>query len=383
MIKVMHIIGNLRLGGGQKITYAAVRGLPCAEFQASVCCLEEGGHYAELLRADGIPVFALGRRKNYGIRGLLRGGSLLVDLVTLLRKEKPDIVHTHLFGAGLAGRLAARLAGVPIAITTLHRIFYPVIQPVTEKLLSPLTERIIVDSHAVGAMVQRRCRIRADKIAVIYNGINPHELSTIVAKQEARRQLGLPAPTCASGVKVIGVIAHLLPHKGQRFLIKALAQIHARVIPAHLVLVGDGPDKTALQRQAAELNLQEYVHFAGYRSDMNVALSALDLLVLPSSWEGFGLVLAEGMYKGLPAISTDTGGSAEVIEDAETGYLVPFGDVNRLAAAASTILRDDVLAARMGAAGRRRVEAMFTLDRMVEAYASTYRQLRPQTSSLS
>lgn len=371
----MHVIGNLRLGGGQKITYAAVRGLPRPEFQASVCCLEEGGHYGDLLRAEGIPVFALGRRKNYGARGLLHAGSLLRDMVALLRKETPDIVHTHLFGAGLVGRLAARLAGVPTSVTTLHRIFYPVIQPMTEKLLSLITARVIVDSQAVGQLVRRRCRINPDKIQVIYNGIDPQELSSSVAKGDARQQLGLPATFCVPDAKLIGVIAHLLPHKGQRHLIEALPHIRARGISARVVLVGDGPDKPALQKRTAELNLQEFVYFAGYRSDMNTALSALDLLALPSSWEGFGLILAEGMYKRLPAISTDVGGSAEVIADSETGYLVPFGNVGRLADAASAILANDALAKNMGAAGRRRVEAMFTLDRMVDAYASTYRSL--------
>jgi len=381
MIKVMHVIGNLRLGGGQKITYAAVRGLPRDEFQASVCCLEEAGHYGERLRAEGIPVFEFGHRKNYGLRGLLRGPLVLRQMVALLRREKPDIVHTHLFGAGLIGRVAARLAGIRTTVTTLHRIFYPYIQPATEKLLSPLTARVIVDSHAVGRLVQQRCRIRSDKIQVIYNGIDSAELAAPMDVIAARQQLGLPAAFCTPDTKVVGIIAHLQSHKGQGYMLEAMQRLRAGGLPARLVLVGDGPDRLLLQQQTARLGLQDCVHFAGYRSDMNQALSALDLLVLPSSWEGFGLILAEGMYKGLPAISTNVGGSAEVIEDGKTGLLVPFGDVERLASAARTILADPVRAAEMGMAGRRRVEEKFTLDRMVGAYAAMYRELTPRAQN--
>jgi glycosyltransferase involved in cell wall biosynthesis len=375
MIKVIHVIGNLRLGGGQKITYAVVRGLDRSRFRASACCLEEGGHYAALLRDEDIPVVEMGFPKDYSAAGLLRGPRLFGRLVHLFRSQRPHIVHTHLFGAGLVGRLAAQIAGVPVIVTTLHRIFYPQIQPLVERALLPLTDCVVVDSDAVKGLLQKECKVAGNKVRVIYNGIDPGELSNWIERVDARRRLLLPVGVCDPSAKVIGIVAHLAPHKGQRYMIEALPHVHRNGVSAHLLLVGDGPDRPVLEEKARALGLSEYVHFAGYRSDMNLVLSALDMLALPSSWEGFGLILAEGMFKRLPVVSTDTGGATEVVAQFSSGLLTPFADIRRLVDATTLILKNPALAKSMGEAGFRRADETFTVKTMIAAYQNVYFEL--------
>jgi len=375
MIGVLHVIGNLRLGGGQKLTYMVVEGLSPERFSTSVCCLEEGGYYADLLKTKGHKVFEFGGQKDYSVKGVAHSLGLLGRMVHVIRTERPKIVHTHLFGAGIVGRLAARLCGVPVVVTTLHRIFYPGIQPIVENFLGRWTDAIVVDSEAVGTMVQRKCHIGSSKIKVIYNGIETKEFLQEYEVLEARKGIGLPDDVCDASIPLVGIVAHLLPHKGQKHFIEALALVREKGIPAHLLLVGGGPQFQELEAYSKALGLRDFVHFLGYREDLNLVLSALTLLALPSSWEGFGIILAEAMFKRLPVISTDHGGSRETVKQYETGLLVPFGDVERLADATRMILSYPDLARNMGERGRARVYGHFTKEKMLSQYEGLYDSL--------
>lgn len=364
-LRVLHTVGNLDLGGGQKLVALVAGALDPARFEVAVLSFETGGAYAERLRAQGIEVIELGLRRplrRNGPAALLRALRALVGTVV---RGRWDVVHTHMFTSALVVTPLARL-GRARAMGTSHRVYYGRLQTLAERGLSVLQERIVVDSAAVGEILRAETRIRPEKYVVIHNGIDTAELDAAPPRPEARRVLGLP-----SGALVVGEVAHLAAHKGQRHLLGAVARLAPDHPDLHVVLVGDGPDRAALEALVAALGIAERVHLLGARGDLPTVLAALDVLALPSTFEGFGIVQAEAMYLGLPVVATSHGGSIEVVDDGVTGYLVPFGDEAALADRLG-LLADAARRAEMGAAGRGRVLDRFTSERMGDAYARLY-----------
>lgn len=364
-LRVLHTVGNLELGGGQKLVALVAAALDPAQFEVAVLSFEAGGPYAERLRAQGIEVIELGLRRPLRRNGpatLLRAIRRLVSTVV---RGHWDVVHTHMFSSALVVTPLARL-GRARAMGTSHRVYYGRLQTIAERALSVLQERIVVDSGAVGEILRAQTHIPAGKYVVIHNGIDTVELDAAPPRGAARRALGLP-----DDALVVGEVAHLAAHKGQRHLIAAADLLMADYPELHLVLVGGGPDRAALEAQVDSLGHSGRVHLLGARGDLPTVLAALDVLALPSTFEGFGIVQAEAMYFGLPVVATNHGGSTEVVDDGVTGFLVPFGDETALADRIER-LADPSLRASMGAAGHERVLERFTSQRMGEAYAALY-----------
>jgi glycosyltransferase involved in cell wall biosynthesis len=364
--RVLHVVGNLDLGGGQKLTALIAAGLDRERFDVAVLNLGQPGLYGSYLIARGVKVIDLGLPARPRWRDLRATMSGLAGLMSILY-EKPrwDIVHTHMFRTSLLCAVPARLAGSRL-FGTVHRIYYRW-QPPLERALAPLQEAIVVDSIAVGRMLQAATHIPQDRYAVIYNGIDVAEFHAPPSRSEARAAIALP-----EDVVVIAEIAHLAPHKGQDHLLGAFARISDRT--PRLLLVGDGPTRRALEQAASELGVAARVTFTGERGDLALLLAASDILALPSTFEGFGIIQAEAMYMGLPVVATDRGGSTEVVVDGVTGFLVPFGDEDALAERLEQLIASPALRLRFGEAGRARVVERFTQQAMAARYADLYEQ---------
>ncbi len=210
--------------------------------------------------------------------------------------------------------------------------------------------------------------MEADKTQVIYNGI---DFSRLRRKTSAdpRRQLGI-----AGDATVVSAIGSLIRRKGQDVLIRAFALLSpARNV--HLLIVSDGPERANLERLAAELGLQARVQFLGYYDDLAGVYAASNILALASRGDAFGLVLAEAGYHGLPVVATVVGGIPEVVEDGVTGLLVPPDDPPALAAALGRLIDDRGYRERLGHAGKKRVEALFSVERMAANFHETYDRL--------
>ena len=365
-IRVLHTVGNLELGGGQKLVVLVATALDPSRFEVGVLSFGPSGPYSDRLRQEGVEVIELGLvrplRRN-GPRAALRAARLLLRTLVLRRW---DIVHTHMFLSAVVVTPLGRLRGARVFGTT-HRIYYGRIQPVVERLISVVQERVVVDSGAVLEILRERTHIPRRKYVVIHNGIDTSEFAEPPSQAEARRALGVPADAL-----VVGEVAHLVYHKGQAHLIEAVAVLAEEHPELSLLLVGDGEDRAELEALVRERNVVERVIFSGARRDLLNVLTALDVLALPSTFEGFGIVQAEAMYLGRPVVATNHGGSTEVVEDGVTGFLVPFGDVDALVDRLRRLLDDTALRARMGDAGRRRVLDRFTSGRMGAAYADLY-----------
>lgn len=368
-IKVMHLIGSMDMGGAEKLTRLIIEALPKEEFISSVCCVKCGGYYADQLKEKGYPVYELIGIPKRAPVSIINSVRAFWRLYRLLRKERPDILHTHLFSTSCLGRITAKVAGVRKIITTLHRVEYPLTQPRIEPLFKALTTLYITDSHAAASELSRTLGITLSSITVIYNGIDVNEFSKPPTKKCARKSIGLRDVEF-----VLGVIAHLYMEKGHSFLLDSLAAIHEKIPGLKLVIVGDGHLRGELEKKAAENLPSGSVLFLGQRGDLANLLAAMDLLVLPSSWEGFGIILAEAMYMNVPVITTsDGGGCAEVVAEGDGGLLVPYNDIPGMGQAILRFFVDEKFRKEQGKRGRERVERMFTVDVMGMRYAEAYR----------
>ncbi|MFO1449153.1 MAG: glycosyltransferase [Opitutaceae bacterium] len=367
----MHVIGSMDLGGAEKLTKLTIEGLRHEEFGLSVCCLKSGGFYAQQLVNKRYPVHVLLDVDKNSKMTFWSLAQVSWRMFFLLRRERPHILHSHLFLASCLARVIGFLAGVRCQIVTMHRIEYPRFQPALERAMGWFTTRYVTDSAAAARLLTTRLGVSAKKIEVIYNGIDTSEFHRPPAKETAKRELGL-----RPGGFILGIVAHLFEAKGHDFLFESLRHIRPELGDFTLLVVGDGYRRSILEKKATELFEKNQIIFLGQRADLANLLSAMDVLVLPSSWEGFGIVLAEAMYLQVPVITTrDGGGCAEVVEDNDGGMLVDYGDQEALGRAILGFRVDERFRQVQGAKGRARVERKFVAAIMIKGYADLYRRM--------
>jgi glycosyltransferase involved in cell wall biosynthesis len=353
-IRVLHVVEALGLGGLERVVASLVRHASIG-VRTEVLALADGGPVQREIEAAGARVRRLALRDYYP-------GSVL-RAARAMRAAPPDLLHTHGHFAGTAGRLAARLAGVRTIVHHLHTCD-TTLQPRhrrLERLLARGTRRILCCSEAVARHAREELGLPEDRTVVVPNGIDP---APPVSAGQALALLpaGIAAP-------IVGCVASLTPHKGQAVLLRALAALPG----PPLVLVGDGPERPALEALARDLGLAPRVHFLGLRPDARALLPAFSVLAVPSlGREGFSLAALEAMDAGLPVVASRTGGLSEAVEDGVTGHLVPEGDPRALAAAIADLLADPRRARAWGEEGRRRVERHYRAAAMTARVEAEY-----------
>ncbi len=289
-----------------------------------------------------------------------------------------DIVHTNSSKAGILGRWAARLAGVPVIVHTVHGWGHHAYQrPLIRRMFiglergcARLTQRLIVVSPR-NLDKGRTDRIgRPEQYLTIRSGI---ELEAFLhpraerAEMRARLNIPLHAP-------VIGTVTRLSAQKAPADFVAAALAVAQREPEAHFVMVGDGPLRHEVESMIADGGRQQRFHLTGLRRDVAELLTTFDIFVLSSLWEGLPRVLPQAMAAGLPIIATAVDGNAEVVQEGENGILVPPGDRDALAAAMLQLLTDREAAARLGRQGRSRVHE-FSAEKMVQDHHQLYQEL--------
>jgi glycosyltransferase involved in cell wall biosynthesis len=364
VIRVLQLLTGTALGGGPRQVRHLVRHLPRAEFDARVAGPWDG-RFAEELRALHVELVAIAVDR-------LRAFPLTLSRTRgLVRRTRADVVHTHGKGAGLYGRLAARMAGVP-AVHTFHGIHYESYSRAgqcaylaLERWLAGLTHTVINVSPAQDAEAQALGLARTGRSRVVMNGIDVDELAA--RAPGARAALGL-----AADAQVIGCVARFDPVKRHDVLVQALALLAPRRPRLSLLLAGDGPEKARVERLAAAIPGRPVVTRGATGWATNL-FSSCDLYVTASVKEGLPMAPLEAMASGVAVIATDVPGHREVVEDGATGLLVPPDDAPALAAAIESLLDDPDRRRRMGEAGRARVLREFTIAPMVAGTAEVYR----------
>lgn len=291
-----------------------------------------------------------------------------------LRRRRPHIVNPHMFRATLVAAPIAKLAGVPRVIATFHGREYwrrGLVKGsyVVDRFVDRWVDHMIAVCRSNKVYLVQTKGLEADKITVIQNGrdLGAYRLPGPGEIETARAELGVAADD-----EVLGVVGRLETQKGHRYLIEALPQI-LRVRPrARLLLVGEGDLRGALEEQASRLSVRERVVFTGFRRDVARMMGLMDVLVLPSLYEGLPLVLLEAQALARPIVATSVDGNTDVVEDGVSGRIVPPEDPAALAHAVTALLGDRDEARRLGEAARRSVHRHFTMEEQLRRTVELY-----------
>jgi len=359
-IPVAYLITELSVGGAQSALLRLLRGINRKQFAPSVACLFNGdGATGEAIRALGIPVFDAKMQSKTDLRALFS----VFHWLTIVR---PIILHTSLFHANLIGRIAGRLAQVPIVLCSERTM---AMESSWRYRLNRLTigmvDGVIAVSETVRDFFVKQIGLPQDKMFVIYNGVET-ETASMKTKEQAREELGLPLDAL-----VIGAVLRLEAVKGVDDLLRAFAQVEVKQ-PVYLAIVGDGTERELLFALAEELGITHRVFWAGQRNQASKLIPAFDLFVQPSRHEGMPNAVLEAMASALPIVATAVGGTSEAVADGESGLLVPAGDLEAIAAAITRLLDDAELRHRMGQIGRERVKDLFSVEQMVHKTECLY-----------
>lgn len=368
-IRVLHVIKTTGIAGAEAHILELIAGLRAQKVDARLLLLDTpsggGDTMAAAAEKREIPVIRemIYRHINPGLSWRLRG-----QFATL----KPHIVHTHLIHADLYAIPAARLARVPIVISSRHNDD-PRRQRQPLRMVNRGLWRITDAGIAISEAVKR--------FTIAVEGASPQKLHTILygiplpvpqvdkrtARSALRAELGLDPET-----PLMGIVSRLVPKKAIPDALAAFAQIALQFNDAHLVIAGDGPLMDALKGTTARYSLGKQVHFLGWRSDVPQIMAALDIFLMPSTSEGFGLTLLEAMAQRTPIIGSTASSIPEIVIHGETGLTFPPGDVTALANAMRTLISDKPLRMHFGLMGEERLEPRFSAARMVDETLRLY-----------
>jgi len=355
-IHVIQIVLSLKCGGLERLVLDLASRLNNSRFRSSICCLDEAGELASEAEALGIKVIVTKRRPG-------RDVFLPFKLAKILKEENVDIVHTHNPGALIYGTIAARLAGTKVVINTRHgRERRPV-----NGLIWAMNDTIAAISKDAKERLLKYNKINPKKINIVHNGVEIERFSSSQNKDTKKKLLNTQ-----TDCQIIGTVSRLAEEKDQFTILEAFSKVSKNISKVRLVFVGDGPLRKELENYSGKIGISNKVIFLGFQKDIGEIVKTFNLFSLPSLTEGISLSLLEAMAAGKPCVATNVGGNPEVVVDGETGILVPPKDPQAMADAIVKILRNPELAQKMGAAGRRRVEEKFSLDRMVGEYEELY-----------
>jgi glycosyltransferase involved in cell wall biosynthesis len=366
-LNVLHLLVTMPVGGAEDLVAAIVRGLDPQRFAVAVATLGPPGPVGQELGRQGYEVASLGldikRTTAARVVGAVRG---------LLKAERPDILHTHLYHPNFYGRLGALGLGLSGVVAAVHNSYTRVKfhRRLWNFLLSWTTDRVLVGSPQVWQDVRRYDGVPASRLALMPYGIPLAELDTPLSREEARERLELSG----RGL-VVGAVGRLEEQKGHTYLLTALPELKREIPDLTVLLVGEGRQQEALRRQVRELGLEGTVRFLGTRRDLPEIFRALDLFVQPSLWEGLPLALLKAMGAGLPVVATRVSGSREVIVDRVNGCLVAPADPAALAQVILELARQPEARGRLGDSARRSVAEKYSLKAMLQRLEELYLEL--------
>lgn len=364
-IRLLAFITAFDVGGTERQLLALANGLDRSRFDLRVACFKRSGAFLPELEALGIPVVSYPIRSLHGLRTMKEQLRFARDL----RSERTQIVHAFNFYPNVFAIPAARLACVPVIIATLRDMgdLWTPMQRRAQRWVCRMAHRVVANADAVREQALKD-GYEPEKVCVIHNGLDLAKFASAPDHLHQREALGLPPH-----VPVVAVFSRLNNEvKGISCFLEAAAR-SALVHPdARFLVVGDGPLRADLEALAERLGLGNRVRFTGFRSDVGETMAAVSISVIPSQSEGLSNVLLESMAASLPVIATSVGGTPEVVENEQSGLLVPPRDPVALGRAIGSLLDDPARAAALGRAGRRRVEQRFQLGRMVGETESLY-----------
>ncbi|MBI4004246.1 MAG: glycosyltransferase [Candidatus Omnitrophica bacterium] len=368
-VTVMFLETSLRIGGTEMMVTQLVERMDPRRFRPVLCCFYDPGILGERLMRAGIPVHHNLAAHRWDLR-------LPVRLLRLLRQERVDVLYiinqplTQFWGAwcGLLARVPVRLSAIRSTgkIHRIHRRMW------INRLTFQAMTRITALSETHKAYLVEREGILEEQIEIIPNGVDLGRFTSDGDGREVRASLGL-----RDSEPVVGIVAMLRPEKAHEIFLRAAARVLREVPTTHFVVVGDGPERPRLEQLTDTLGIRDHVHFLGAREDAAALVMLLDVATLCSHAvvETLSNAVLEYMAAGRPVVATRVGSLPELIEEGRTGFLVAPGDWEGLAERVVRLLQDRGLAARMGRAGKEKVQEYYTLERMVQDHEALFDRL--------
>lgn len=386
--RVLRIIGRLNVGGPAIHVVNLTAGLYSDRYQSLLVAGSESEAEGSLLD------FALSHHVNPIVIPEIvtafsltpRDGKALYKLYSLIRKEQPHIVHTHTAKAGFLGRLAARLAGVPIVVHTfhghvLHGYYHPLKNALlrrTERWLACFSDRLITVSEEVKSELVGYRVTGPENIEVIPLGFDLKPfVDADIHRGEFRREMGFTDET-----KLVGIVGRIFPIKNHNLFLKSAARIAAHQPMARFIIVGDGILRSTLVQKAHELGIIDRVVFTGWRRDLPRIYADLDVLVISSDNEGTPVSAIEAMASGCPVVATRVGGLPDLITDKESGFLVRRGDADGIASAVVNLLQHPEMGKGVALNAMTAAQSRFALKRLIADMDRLYSHLLEKKSIL-
>ena len=376
-LRIAYAVGTLSPGGAERQMMALAERLPADRFRPSFIEFSGPGPYATRAAAMGIPVITLGQPPvDSGTLGRIhRRIAKTVAYGQAVRAGRYDIVDAWLYPAYVIAAVARPWTRTPIIVAGRRNLgdlrdrLGP-IEDVADIAVRRMTDAVVANSRAVADDALRRGEVRASKLRVIHNGVESIPPPTTVERQRIRAGWG-----AGEADIVIGAVGNLRAVKGHEYLLPAFAAAAADDQRLRLVIVGEGPERPAIEAKVRERAIGDRVHLAGSVLDPQELYGGFDMVVHPSLSEGLSNTLLEAASAGRPIIATSVGGTAEIIHDEQTGLLIAPADIAALSHTIVRLAANPGLRRRLGDTARTHVQAKFGMGRYVDEFAALYEEL--------
>jgi len=346
-------------GGGEVWLITAMKEFIRRGHNVTLICRPDAKilHYAEQNNIDAITLKMRGDVDPFTI----------LKLVGILRKKKIDIILTNVEKELRISGIAAIFTGVK-AVISRKGVDLPIKNRLQYRFTHNMLATVIVanSQSTKKTLLKNAPWLNQDKISVIYNGIDP-ELFSIENTRDLRDELGIPQQ-----FPLIGFVGRLNVQKGIVYILEAFEKVFEKIPSAQLLMAGTGDLSDEIETIAKKKGFSRNIHLIGFRDDIPNVMRTIDLLILPSVWEGFGIVLIEAMAAEKPCVITNISSMPEIVIDGQTGIVVPSKDANKLADAIINLIRNPSLAKKMGCEGKKLVQNKFTLQKMISRYEQLF-----------
>lgn len=368
-LRILHVTFNMDIGGAEQVIKQLVQNANKTQYDMSVLCLENNiGPLGKQLLEQGIEVVALNRKPGFDVR-------LIRSLRAYIQNYPFDILHCHQYTPYVYGMFASLFTDVEVIFTE-HGRFHPDRSTWKRKMLNPLlslnTAAITSISQATKEALVNYENFPRRRIEVIYNGIED-SAGKKYNPEILKKDLGIK-----SNDIVLGTISRLDSIKNITMMISAFQRVLTKFPNSKLLIVGDGPERRALEDQVKTLGIAEQAVFTGYQLDPQRYLNIMELFLLSSFSEGTSMTLLEAMSYAKPVVVTNVGGNPEIVKNGETGVLVASDDHIAFSDVILRLLNDGSLMMEMGVNARKRFESIFTVEKMIKSYSLLYRRIARQ-----
>jgi glycosyltransferase involved in cell wall biosynthesis len=373
-LKIAHLQLLPLVTGVQRVTLDELERLDSKQFTPYIICKEPGPMTEEAESKDITCFYS---------SGLMRAVSPKNDLLAfwqlyrLFRKYRFDVVHSHSSKTGVIGRVAAKLAGVPMITHTVHGFAFPAANSTLEKWIffamewlgTKCSHKIICLHEADRDIAKKKLGASDKQLEVLANGVDTTKYAppSVDEKETMRQQLGI-----AEDAVILGMVGRLWRQKNPQVFVDAAINLLSQNVDAHFVLVGDGELKTTLEEKVKQAGFTDNIHFLGWRNDTPQVLKALDVFVLPSLWEGMPLAILEAQSTGLPCVVSNIQGNNHLVSNDVDGLLFDLDYPDQLITCLDTLIKDVTLRNNMGATARRKIVQTYNIESRIRTIANLY-----------